>query len=91
MDEEVVKLVIYYVLAVYDEKEQNIKKCYEVVNEWCNILINDGIGRLDNLMESFSNTHQVYTIYNELKPNNIDLLEIFKLVKWIFSETQIKI
>lgn len=87
MEEKVIKMIIYYVLGVYDNDKKTIKSCVEVNKLLIAMLKNKEI-KADRLINSFPSQHPVLEIYRELR-NNDNLLELLEYSKEKFERTNI--
>lgn len=78
MKEKFIRLIIYYVLSVYDEDKKTKESCIEIAKLILSMLNNDE-NKADRLINSFPSNHPVTLIYEEIKDNNskklIDSLE----------------
>lgn len=87
MEKKVIKMIIYYVLGVYDDDKKTIKSCIEV-NKLIIAMIKNEETKADRLINSFPTRHPVSEIYRELR--NIDnLLELLEYSKEKFEKSNI--
>ena len=87
MEEKVIKMIIYYVLGVYDDDKKTIQSCIEVNQLFIKMVKNEET-KLDRLINSFSNQHPVSKLYGELR-NNDNLLELLEYSKEKFEKANI--
>lgn len=75
MKEKFIRLIIFYVLSVYEENKKNKESCHEVANLLL-LMIKNEENKADRLLNSFPEEHPVTLIYSELKENSKeDLIE----------------
>lgn len=84
MEEKAIKMIIYYVLGVYDTDKKTIKSCIEV-NKLLITMIKNEETKADRLINSFPTQHPVSKIYKELR-NNDNLLELLEYSKEKFEK-----
>lgn len=77
MEEKVIKMIIYYVLAVNDVENKNIDGCIKITKLIMAMVKNEET-KADRLLNSFPKEHPVLKLYNEIK--EIDNEEILKLL-----------
>ena len=87
MEEKVIKMIIYYVLGVYDNSKKTIESCVEV-NKLLIAMIKNEETKADRLINRFPNQHPVSKLYGELR-NNDNLLELLEYSKEKFEKTNI--
>lgn len=87
MEEKVIKMIIYYVLSVYDNSKKTIESCVEV-NKLLIAMIKNEETKADRLINRFPNKHPVSKLYGELR-NNDNLLELLEYSKEKFEKTNI--
>lgn len=87
MEEKIIKMIIYYVLGVYDDDKKTIKSCIEV-NKLIIAMIKNEETKADRLINSFPKQHPVSKIYLELR-NNENLLWLLEYSKEKFEKTDI--
>ena len=87
MEEKAIKMIIYYVLGVYDNSKKTIESCIEV-NKLLIAMVKNEETKADRLMNSFPAQHPVTEIYRELRDNN-NLLEVLENSKEKFEESDI--
>lgn len=73
MEEKVVKMVVYYVLSVYDDDKKNMKSCIEIIKLFLAMLKNEET-KLDRLLNVFPTEHPVYRLYKDIKAINSEEL-----------------
>lgn len=76
MEEKIIKMVIYYVLAVYEKK--NMESCIEIINLIIAMVKNEET-KADRLLNNFPIDHPVSKLYKEIKKTNKD--EFIKSLK----------
>ena len=79
MEEKVIKMILYYVLAIYDEEKKTLDSCVEF-NKLLIAMIQDDIENADKLLNKFPVEHPVYAIYQELKQKSKE--EILTLLNY---------
>lgn len=85
MEEKIVKMVIYYVLAVYEDDEKNIEGCIKVAELFLMTVENEE-DKLDYILKLFPEKHPVYTLYSEIKDiSKEELITILKSCKEKFN------
>lgn len=87
MEEKTIKMIIYYVLGVYDIDKKTIKSCIEV-NKLLIEMIKNEETKADRLINSFPAQHPVSKIYRELRSTN-NLLEVLVNSKEKFEKSDI--
>ena len=87
MEEKAIKMIIYYVLGVYDDDKKTIKSCLKV-NELLIAMIKNEETKADRLINKFPDQHPVSKIYRELRNTN-NLLELLVNCKEKFEKTNI--
>ncbi len=87
MEEKVLKMIINYVLGVYDEDKKTISSCIEVNKLFINMIKNKAT-KLDRLLNSFPEFHPVSIIYSEIRDRE-DLIQLFEKSKELFENTNI--
>ncbi len=83
MEEKVIKMIIYYVLGVYDDNKKTIESCIEV-NKLLIAMVKNEETKADRLINSFPDQHPVSELYVELR-NNDNLLELLEHSKEKFE------
>lgn len=86
MEEKIIKMIINYVLGVYDDKK-SIESCIEVNTLFIDMLKNEET-KLDRLLDSFPETHPVAIIYSEIRDRK-DLIQLLEKSKEIFEKTNV--
>lgn len=76
MEEKIIEMVIYYVLAVYEKK--NMESCIEIINLIIEMTKNEET-KADRLLNNFPANHPVSKLYSEMKKMNND--EFIKLLE----------
>lgn len=76
MEEKIIEMVIYYVLAVYEKKD--MESCIEIVNLIIEMTKNEET-KADRLLNKFPENHPVSKLYSEMKKMNND--EFIKLLE----------
>lgn len=79
MKEKTMKMIIYYVLSVYDNDKKNIESCKEITDLFM-LMIKNEETKLDRLLNSFPIEHPVSKNYFEIKKLNAE--EITNLLKY---------
>lgn len=87
MEEKVIKMIIYYVLGVYEDDKKTIRSCVEV-NKLLIAMIKNEETKADRLINSFPAQHPVSEIYRELR-NSDNLLELLEYSKEKFEKSDI--
>ena len=87
MKEKTLKMILFYVLAIYDENKKTFETCIEVINLLI-LMIKNEETKADRLLNTFPQEHPVSKLYNELK-NQDNLLELLEYSKEIFKSTKI--
>lgn len=78
MEEKIAKMVIYYVLSVYDDDKKNVESCIEIIKLFLAMIKNEET-KLDRLLNVFPTEHPVYKLYKEIKGiNNEELIVLFE-------------
>lgn len=94
MYEEIIEMIIYLVLAVEEQEEQNTRKCYDKASEWQMIIENgkeEGLKDITDLVNITPKTHPVNIIFNKINKNDLnELIKNFELVKNAFLKTEFK-
>ena len=85
MEENVIKMIIYYVLGVYDDDKKTIKSCIEV-NKLLIAMVKNEETKADRLLNIFPAQHPVSELYVELR-NNDNLLELLEHSKEMFEKS----
>lgn len=76
MEEKIIRMIIYYVLAVNDDKTKNIDGCLEVIKLIIAMVKNEET-KADRLLNLFPEGHPVSKLYAEIKKiDNEKLLEL---------------
>ena len=86
MEEKTVKMIIYYVLGVYDDDKKTIKSCIEV-NKLLIAMVKNEETKADRLLDSLPAQHPASEIYRELRNEN--LLELLEYSKERFEKSDI--
>lgn len=89
MEEKTIKMIIFYVLSIYDEDKKTIETCIEVTNLLIAMVKNEET-KADRLLNTFPQEHPVSKLYNELKSQN-NLLDLLEYSKEKFVNTTIDI
>lgn len=87
MEEKTIKMILFYVLAIYDDDKQTVQTCIEVIKLLIAMVKNEET-KADELLNSFPQEHPVSKLYNELKNQN-NLLELLEYSKEKFKNTKI--
>ena len=87
MEEKVLKMIINYVLGVYEDDKKTIDSCIEVNTLFTNMMKNEET-KLDRLLDVFPEIHPVSIIYSEIK-NRYDLLNLLENSKEILENADI--
>lgn len=66
MEEKIVKMVIYYVLSVYDDDKKNVESCIEIIKLFLAMIKNENT-KLNRLINVFPVEHPVYRLYKDIK------------------------
>ena len=78
MKEKLIRLIIYYVISVYEDEKKTKETCSEIANLLL-LMIKNEETKADKLIETFPDKHPVRVIYNEIKETNKeDLTEILE-------------
>ena len=76
MEEKVIKMIIYYVLAVNDVENKNIEGCIKITKLIIAMVKNEET-KADRLLNFFPKEHPVSKLYNEIKEiDNEELLNL---------------
>lgn len=89
MDEKAIKMIIFYVLSIYDDDKKTLETCIEVIKLLIAMVKNEET-KADRLLNSFPQNHPVSKIYEELK-NADNLLELLENSKKKFENANIDI
>ena len=65
MEEKILKMIINYVLGVYEDDKKSIESCIEVNTLFINMMKNEET-KLDRLLYDFPKTHPVSVLYSEI-------------------------
>ena len=87
MEEKILKMIINYVLGVYEDNKKSIESCIEVNTLFINMMKNEET-KLDRLLDGFSKTHPVSVLYSEIRDRE-DLLQLLEKSKEIFEKTDV--
>ena len=87
MEEKAIKMIMYYVLGVYDNDKKTIESCIEV-NKLLIAMVKNEETKADKLINSFPAQHPVTEIYRELRDTN-NLLEVLENSKEKFEKSGI--
>jgi len=87
MEEKALKIVINYVLGIYEEDKKTIESCKEVNTLFINMVKNEET-KLDRLLNSFPEVHPVASIYSEIRDRE-DLLQLLEKSKEIFEKADV--
>jgi len=63
---KVVKLIIYYIISVNNEKDQNFEECLNFTQLLINIA-NDDMSKFDNIINNVPEEHPIKVIYKDIK------------------------
>ena len=78
MKEKLIRLIIYYVISVYENEKRRKETCNEIANLLF-LMIKNEETQADRLIKTFPDKHPVTIIYNEIKENNKEeLVEALK-------------
>lgn len=81
MEEKIVKMVIYYVLSVYDDDKKNMESCIEIIKLFLAMIKNENT-KLNRLINVFPVEHPVYRLYKDIKViNSEELIVLLKRCK----------
>ena len=79
MEEKVIKMVIYYILSIYDKKD--INSCIEITKLLIGMVKNEET-KADRLLNTFPPEHPVSKLYSEIKKlTNEELIEVLEKSK----------
>ncbi len=87
MQEKTIKMILFYVLSIYDDEKKTFETCSEVAKLLMAMVKNEETNA-DRLLNSFPQEHPVSKLYNELKKQN-NLLELLEYTKEKFDYTKI--
>lgn len=87
MEEKILKMIINYVLGVYEDDKKSIESCIEVNTLFINMMKNEET-KLDRLLDDFPKTHPVSVLYSEIKDRE-DLLQLLGESKEIFEKANV--
>ncbi|MDD6271955.1 MAG: hypothetical protein PUA90_00340 [bacterium] len=87
MEEKILKMIINYVLGVYEDDKKSIESCIEVNTLFINMMKNEET-KLDRLLDGFPKTHPVSVLYSEIRDRE-DLLQLLEKSKEIFEKTDV--
>ena len=69
MEEKLIRLIIYYVISVYDNDKKTKNSCNEIANLLLSMVKNEET-KADRLLNTFPSNHPVSLIYLELRENS---------------------
>lgn len=87
MEEKTIKMILYYVLAIYDDNKKTFETCIEVINLLI-VMVKNEETKADRLLNTFPQEHPVTKLYSEIK-NQDNLLELLEHSKGKFENTKI--
>lgn len=87
MEEKTIKMIIFYVLSIYEDDKKTFETCIEVTKLLIAMVKNEET-KADRLLNVFPEEHPVSKIYIELK-NQDNLLELLESSKARFENTKI--
>jgi len=87
MEEKVLKMIINYVLGVYEDDKKTIESCLELNKLFIAVVKNEET-KLDRLLNNFPGTHPVAIIYSEIRDRE-DLLQLLEKSKEIFEKADV--
>ena len=87
MEEKTIKMILFYVLAIYDDNKKTFKTCIEVINLLIEMVKNEET-KADRLLNTFPQEHPVSKLYSVLKEQD-NLLELLEYSKEIFENTKL--
>lgn len=89
MKEKTIKMIIFYVLSIYDDDKKTLNTCVEVTKLLIAMVKNEET-KADRLLNAFPEEHPVSKLYSELKKQD-NLLELLEYSKERFEQTNIDI
>lgn len=69
MKEKIIRLIIYYVISVYEDEKKTKETCNEIANLLL-LMIKNEETKADRLIKIFPDKHPVKMVYNEIKETN---------------------
>lgn len=87
MEEKTIKMILFYVLAIYDDNNKTFETCIEVTKLLIAMVKNEKT-KADRLLNTFPQEHPVSELYSEIK-NQDNLLELLEHSKEKFENTKI--
>lgn len=73
MEKKVVKMIIYYVLSVYGDEENNMEGCIKITETFLEMLKNEET-KLDGLLNLFPIAHPVSVLYSGIRETSTEEL-----------------
>lgn len=89
MEEKTIKMILFYVLSIYDDNKKTFETCIEVTKLLIAMIKNEET-KADRLLNTFPQEHPVSELYSELK-NQDNLLDLLEYSKEKFENTKIDI
>lgn len=87
MEEKTIKMILFYVLAIYDDNKKTFETCIEVTKLLITMVKNEKT-KADRLLNTFPQEHPVSELYSKIK-NQDNLLELLEHSKEKFENTKI--
>lgn len=87
MEEKVIRMIIYYVLASYDDDKKTIESCIEV-NKLLIAMVKNEETKADRLLNSFPAQHPVLELYKDIR-NSEEFLSALETSKEKFEKADI--
>lgn len=87
MEEKTIKMILFYVLAIYDNNKKTFETCIEVINLLIEMVKNEET-KADRLLNTFPQEHPVSKLYSVLKEQD-NLLELLEYSKEKFENTKL--
>ena len=80
-------MILFYVLAIYDNNKKTFETCIEVINLLIEMVKNEET-KADRLLNTFPQEHPVSKLYSVLKEQD-NLLELLEYSKEKFENTKL--